>query len=144
MDLEKPDQWSKGNIIPIPKSGNLSNYNNYWGITLSAITAKICNRMILNRIQPILDPHLRPSQNGFRPGRSTTTQILALRRIMEGIRECHLPAVLTFIDFKKAFDSVHRGKMLKILGAYAIPEELVNAIGKMYEGTRARVMTPEG
>ena len=79
MDLEKPDQWSKGEIIPIPKSGNLSEYNNYRGITLTAIAAKIFNRMVLNRIQPVLDSHLRPNQNGFRPGRSTTTQILALR-----------------------------------------------------------------
>ena len=144
LHLNKPEQWSQGDIVPIPKSGNLSQYNNYRGITLSQIAAKITNRMILNRIQPVLDPHLRPNQNGFRPGRSTTSHILALRRIIEGIKERNLPAILTFIDFKKAFDSVHRGKMLKILTAYGIPEQLVKAIGTMYENTRARVQTPDG
>ena len=144
INLDKPDQWSESNIIPLPKSGNMSVYDNYRGIALSAITAKLTNRMMLNRIQPVLDPHLRPNQNGFRPGRSTTAQILALRRILQGVRARNLPAVITFLDFKKAFDSIHRGKMLKILRAYGIPEELVNAIGKMYENTRARVITPDG
>ena len=34
--------------------------------------------------------------------------------------------------------------MLKILRAYGIPEQLVNAIGQMYENTRAKVISPDG
>ena len=34
--------------------------------------------------------------------------------------------------------------MLKILIAYGIPKELVKAIGKMYENTRAKVLFPSG
>jgi hypothetical protein len=33
-------------------------------------------------------------------------------------------SVLTFIDFKKAFYTIHRGKMIKILLAYGIPDSL--------------------
>ena len=62
----------------MPKKGDLSKSGNYRGISLNAIVTKLINRMILNRIQPVLDPYLRPNQNGFRPGRSTTSQILAL------------------------------------------------------------------
>ena len=43
--------------------------------------------------------------------------ILALRRLMEGIKSNNLPAIITFIDFRKAFDTIHRSKMLKILKA---------------------------
>ena len=100
--------------------------------------------MILNRIRPKLDPHLRPNQNGFRAGRTTVSQILALRRIIEGIKEYNLPAVMTFIDFKKAFDMIHRGQMLKILVAYGIPEELTTAIADTYSNTKAKVITPDG
>ena len=49
----KPDQWSISNIIPVPKKGDLSKGGNYRGISLNAITAKMVNRMILNRIQPV-------------------------------------------------------------------------------------------
>ena len=45
------------NIIPIPKTGDLSEYSNYRGIMLSAVAAKITNRMILNRIQSEIDVH---------------------------------------------------------------------------------------
>ena len=109
---EKLDQWSTANIIPIPKKGDLSEPMNYRGISLSSLVAKALNRMILNRLKPEIETILRRNQNGFRPGRSTAQQILVLRRLIEGVKSRKLPAVLTFIDFKKAFDSVHRGKML--------------------------------
>ena len=75
MDLDKSDQWSESNLVPIPKSGYRSQFSIYRGISLSQVILKVVNRMILNRIQPILDPLLRTNQNGFRPGRSTTAQI---------------------------------------------------------------------
>ena len=70
--------------------------------------------------------------------------ILALRRLTERIKSNNLPAIITFIDFRKAFDTIHRGKMLKILKAYGIPDLIVEAIGKMYENTRAKVISPDG
>ena len=44
------------------------------------------------------------------------------------------------------FNSIHHGKMLRILKAYAhgIPDELVNTIVKMYENTQAHVLSPDG
>ena len=141
---KKPEQWSMLNLIPIPKSGDLRDGKNYRGICLSSIVAKTYNRMLLNRIRPHIDPVLRINQNGFRPGRSTVSQILALRRIIEEIKNKNLRAALVFIDFKKAFDTVHRGKMLDILRAYGVPERLVKAIGHMYEHTIAHVSSPDG
>ena len=134
---KKPDQWSILNIIPIPKSGDLSLGGNYRGISLSSIVAKLYNKMILNRIRPELDTHLRANQNGFRVGRTTVGHILALRRIIEGIRSNNLPAIITFIDFKKAFDTIHRGRMLQILKAYGVPDQLINAIADIYKDTKA-------
>ena len=144
INSDKPAQWSISNIVPVPKKGDLSKAGNYRGISLNAIAAKLVNRLILNRIQPKLDEHLRPNQNGFRPGRSTQSQILALRRMIEGVKARHLPAVILFLDFRKAFDNIHRGKMLKILKAYGIPSELVNAIDILYKDTRAKVISPDG
>ena len=89
----------------------------------------------------ILDDHLRINQNGFRVGRTTVGHILAL---IEGVKTNNLPAVVTFTDFRKAFDTVHRGKMLKIFRAYGIPNQIVSAIATMYENIRAKVITPDG
>lgn len=141
---DRPDQWNHANIIPIPKSGDLTNPNNYRGISLTSTIGKTYNRMILNRIRDHIDPLLRKNQNGFRKNRGTIGQILVIRRIIEGIRARKLPAVMTFVDFRKAFDSIHRGKMCKILSAYGIPLKIVSAIEDMYSSTWAKVISPDG
>ena len=140
----KPNQWAELDLIPIPKPGDLTTPENYRGITLMSIMAKLVNKMILNRIQEKLDPHLRPNQNGFRPKRSTTSHILALRRLIEGVKSHNRKAIILYVDFRKAFDSINRGEMFKILKAYAVPPRLLNAIITMYESTKARVRSPDG
>ena len=140
----RPDEWGLSGIVPVPKKGDLTRCTNYRGISLTQIASKVYNRLILNRIRPSIDSLLRSSQNGFRPGRSTTSHLLALRRIIEELQNHKKEAVITFIDFKKAFDSIDRKKMLKILSSYGIPPELVAAIKVMYENTSALVITPEG
>ena len=87
---------------------------------------------------------IKKNQNGFRSGRTKISQILALRGLIEGVKDNNLKAILIFIDFKKASDTIHWGKMLTILKAYGLPEELVTAISIMYEDTTAKVITPDG
>ena len=100
--------------------------------------------MILNRIRPEVEKILRINKNGFRPGRSTTSHILTLRRVIEGVKARNLTAVMTFVDFKKAFDTVHRGTMMAILRAYGIPSVIVDVIRLLYTGTKAKVVTSDG
>ena len=100
--------------------------------------------LILNRLQPKMDNFLRNNQNGFRPGRSTTTHILAPRRLIEEVKAHNKKAIILYVDFRKAFDSIHRGKMLKILKAYDVPPNLLNAISLLYEDTKAKIITPDG
>ena len=92
--------------------------------------------MLLNRIRPVSDPLLRKNQNGFRQNRSATGQILTIRRIVEGAKSKQLSAILLFIDFSKAFDSIHRGNMREILNVYGLPEESVKAIMISYIGSQ--------
>ncbi|XP_072048771.1 uncharacterized protein [Amphiura filiformis] len=101
--------------------------------------------MLLERIRPHMDSKLRPNQCGFRENRSTVCQILALRRIIyRRIQDKNLTAVMTFIGFKKAFDTIHRVKMVKILKAYGLPTIIVKAIEDTYQNTRTKVVTPDG
>ena len=86
-DNAAPELWRKSCIIPIPKKGDLGIPSNYRGISLTSTAAKIFNKMILLRIRPEIERVLRNNQNGFRPGRNTTSQVLSLRRLIEGINE---------------------------------------------------------
>ena len=69
-------------------------------------------------------------------------------RILEGVRACvrakNLQVTLIFVDFIKAFDSIHRGKMEQILLAYGIPKETVAAITILYWKTKVKVRSPDG
>ena len=75
---------------------------------------------------------------------STTSQILTIRRILEGVRSKNLQATILFVDFAKAFDSIHRGKMEQILLAYGLPKETVAAIMMLYRNTKVKVRSLDG
>ena len=111
----KPKAFSLSSILPLPKKGDLSIPAHYRGITVFDIASKIYNSVLLNRIAEHVDPILRRHQNGFRRGRPTTPQILALRRIIEEMRISKGKAAIIFVDFAKAIDSVNRNIVLHIL-----------------------------
>ena len=137
------DRWMKGCILPFPKKGDLGLAKNYRGITLTSIAGKFYNALQRNRIEPKIDNILRKNQNGLRRNRSTSSQILTIRRILEGVRAKNLQATLIFVDFTKVFDSIHRGKMEQILLAYGIPKETVAAITILYRNTKVKVRSPD-
>ena len=58
---------------------------------------------------------------------------------MEGFQDYQLPLTVTFIDFKKAFDSINKKVMFAVLRHYGIPEPLVNAIGALLSTTTRKV-----
>ena len=136
------DRWMKGCIPPFPKKGDLGFSKNYRGITLTSTAAKIYNALLRNRIEAKIDNILLKNQNGFRRNRSTTSQILTICRILEGVRAKNLQATLLFVDFTKAFDSIHRGKMEQILLAYSLPKETVAAITIHDRNTKVKVRSP--
>ena len=131
-----------GCILPFLKKGNLELAKNYRDITLTSIAAKIYDALLRNLIEPKIDNILRKNQNGFRRNRSTTSQILTIRRILEGVRAKNLQATLLFVDFTKAFDFIPRGKMEQILLAYGLPKETVAAITILYKNTKVKVRSP--
>ena len=143
VDQDEPRQWSMLNIIPIPKTGDLRSISKYRGISLSSVVAKVYNKMILNQIKSGIGHHLRINQNGFRSDRSTTSHILAIRRLMEGAKKKSLQTVMTFIDFMKAFDTIHRGKILNSKGIWN-SGYCCDPIKNMYRDTQAKVLSPGG
>ena len=66
-----PDQLITSVVVPLPKKGDLSLVTNY--ITLTSITVKVYNRILLSRIRDHVDPILRKNQAGFRPGSKLCT-----------------------------------------------------------------------
>ena len=139
-----PKEWRAANIVGVPKTPGTTRLDQHRGISLMSCTAKVLNKVLLRRLQPVLDPHLRYEQNGFRSHRGTTTQILALRRILEEARLHKVTLICVFVDFRKAFDSISRDALAGVLRAYHVPPKLVKAIMALYAETQAVVLTPDG
>ena len=70
--------------------------------------------------------------------------ILCLSFFVEGVRAKNLLAILLFVDFTKAFDSIHRREMKQILLAYGLPKETVAAITILYRNTKVKVRSSDG
>ena len=75
LEGNEPSAFSKSNMITIPKKGDLSQPSDYKSITLTSITSKICNSLLLNCISKHLEPILRRNQNRFLKERSTLPDI---------------------------------------------------------------------
>jgi len=139
-----PSDWLTGEMFLVHKKGSLADLDNFRGIVILHIIVKLYMTMILIRLD-CLDMHLRPSQNGFRKGRSTMEHILAVRRLIEETelsREAELH--ILFLDFAKAFDSVKWPELWAIMRAYRIPERIIKAVQALYIGSSAQVRTQDG
>lgn len=139
-----PSDWRKGVIVKLPKKGNLADCNNWRGITLLSVPGKVFCIIILKRLQRAVDQALREEQAGFRSGRSCSEQIFALRNILEQCAEFQKPLVVNFIDFKKAFDSVHRESLWLIARSFGIPPRFIAIFKNLYRESSCCVQTDTG
>lgn len=127
-----PNDWAKGIIIKLPKKGDLSDCNNWRGVTLLSVPSKIFLRVLLNRIDKSIDAKLREEQAGFRPNRGCIDHIFTIRNILEQCIEWNSKLILNFVDFQNAFDSVNRESIWQTLAAYGIPAKIITLIKAFY------------
>ena len=135
-----PGQWREGLLVKLPKKGDLSKCENYRGITLLSLPSKVLTRIMLERLRDAVDKKLRNEQAGSRKGRSCNDQITTLRIIIEQSIEWQSSLYLNFVDFEKAFDSISRDVMWKLMRHYGIPEKFVNITRNLYQGFTCRVI----
>jgi hypothetical protein len=116
-----PDQWKESIIVPIHKTGDKTDYNNYRGISLLSTSYTILSNILLPRLSPYMDEIIGDHQCGFRRSRSATDQIFCIRQILGKKWKYNETVHQLFIDFKKAYDSVRREVLYNILIGFGIP-----------------------
>ena len=86
----------------------------------------------------VVDEVLRDEQAGFRKDHSRINQIATLRIIVEQSIKWSSPLYLLFVDFEKAFDSLDRKAMWRLLRHYGIPDKIINMLKVQYQGFTCR------
>ena len=138
--LALPQDFKDALIVTIyKKKGESNDCENHRGISLLSIAGKILAKMILNRIKLLSEDVLPESQCGFRTGRSTNDMIFILRQIQEKAIEQQKPLYIVFVDFSKAFDTVDRETLWKVLKTYGCPGDLTTLLRKFHDGMISRV-----
>ena len=141
---EVPEDWRKGAIVKLPKKGDLTECGNWRGITLLSVPGKVFCAVLLRRLRGAIDERLREEQAGFRSGRSCCEQIFTLRNIIEQCMEFRQPLFINFVDFRKAFDSIHRESLWAILKIYGVPSSYITIFRNLYLNSSCCVRTNVG
>ena len=99
--LQLANEYFSGEVSPwllqtrlqiLPKKGDSRFVENCRGIAIISVFLKLMDRMLLNRLR-VLDEFLSPFQNGFRSGRGTVEQAMALNIILSRAKCLGIPLV---------------------------------------------------
>lgn len=128
-----PKDWTLGTIVGIPNKESLADWNDWRSVTLLSIPSRVLCKVIITRIENVVDTTLRKEQVGFRRGRGKTEHLFTLSRILEQCNKWpRIIYISNFVDFEKALDSVHGGNLSKTLGHYRISADFTKIISQFY------------
>ena len=135
-----PEQWKTGIIYPVYKKGDKLNCANYRGITLLNVAYKVFSNILLKRVSVYTEEIIGEYQCGFRKSRGTVDQIFIVRQAMEKCFEHKTDLHMLFVDFRQAFDSISKMKLVNYMYSKGIPKKLVKLIEITLTDARAKVM----
>ena len=127
---------------PSSKDGDLSDINNFRPIAILPVVSKILEHLVHNQTMLYLEQNniLDIHQGGFKKNHSTTsTTAEVLDDIYSNINN-HQLTYATFIDFRKAFDSINHNILLKKLSKVGFQENTIKWY-KNYLTSRTQFVT---
>ena len=125
-------EWHEGQVVPVPKSGDLSNPNKWRGVNLMDIGAKLFSIMMCKRLFKIINSHGVKYQFGSSPGVGCQDGLFTLNTALHARHNHNLPTFVAFVDLVKAFNTVDHKLLVKVLERYGAPPKLKSAIARMY------------
>ena len=132
-----PQDFNDASIIHLYKrKGNPQVCDNHRGIA-----GKIMAKILLNRLNAHLDQAglIPESQCGFRKDRGTIDMIFTARQLQEKCQEQNVDLYMTFVDLTKAFDTVSRDGLWKIMAKFGCPPRFIAMVRQFHDGMQARV-----
>lgn len=123
-----PSIWKKSYISPIFKSGDKNNIKNYRPITKLSIIPKLFEAIITKNLTILLSKYICPSQHGFLPKHSISTNLLIYQNYLLQSYENNVQVDSIYTDFQKAFDKVNHTILLFKLKSFGFGGLLLNWI----------------
>lgn len=118
-------EWKQAKVVPLFKSGNKDDLDNYRPISILQILSKILEKAVFHQRHSYLSENylLSPYQSSFRANHSTQLAVTFLTDKIRGHTDKGLMTGAVFIDLKNAFDTVPRDGLLNKLFRYGIQDQ---------------------
>ena len=141
-----PERWSTGVISPLFKDGSRLDPSNYRPITLLSIMGKLFGSVVNARLAAFSEAtdSICDEQGGFRRARGTPDQILILREVLASRKERGQPTYATYIDARKAYDTVWREQAYTRVHDSGVQGRLWRQLQTMHGELTRRVRHPLG
>ena len=137
-----PENWTIGIIKPVYKNkGDTMEPDNFRGITLISCLGKLFTSTINFRLTFFANEILLISKNqaGFRKGHSTIDNLFELHCLISLYQSFGKIIYRTFVDIRKAFDTVWRSGLWKTLQNSGIKGKIFTVIFNMYDNIKSCV-----
>ncbi|KAK4830948.1 hypothetical protein QYF61_014407 [Mycteria americana] len=139
---EVPVDWRLANVTPIYKKGRKEDPGNNRPVSLTLVPGKLMEQIILSAImQHVQDNQMiRPSQHGFRKGRSCLTNLISFYDKVTHLADEGKAVDVVYLDFSKAFDTVSHSILLDKLAAHGLDGCTLRWVKNWLDGRAQRVV----
>jgi exonuclease III len=134
-----PREFMKGCIIMAYKKGSRDQPENYRTLCMLNHSFKVLSSLLLMKLGEHLHNHISTSQAGFMPARGCRDHLTTITITIDACLAAGRKFVLTFIDFKAAFDSLSHQYIIKCLQRFNTPITLTRLVNSMFLAASAVV-----
>lgn len=135
------DEQKRGVITLLPKKNKDRRHMSNWRpITLLNVDYKILTKALAKRLTGVLPILIDQDQLGFLHGRFIGVNIRNINDAIEYLQTQQQGGMVVSLDYAKAFDSVDKGYLIKVLKSYNFGPKFVCWIEILYNGVQSCVL----
>ena len=140
-----PQNWSELWIKTLKKKkGSFKSLKNYRGIFIVPIISIIFEKLLKNRITPILKQNMSNFQNGGSKGKGVIDNLFLLRALIDHSKYMGKQLWLTFYDIEKCFDSLWLEDCINSLWDNGVKDDTLSLIYNLNVKANITIKTPFG
>ena len=134
-----PEALMKVVIFPLVKDkhGDICNISNYRPISLSTVSSKILEAVILDRCSVFLGTS--DNQFAYKQSHGTDMAIALLKNVTQEYTNRNTPLYSCFMDMSKAFDKVCHAYLFDIMLKRGVPSHVISLLQKWYSSQKMTV-----